>query len=63
MDAELAALEEKIRQVSDLCRRLRDENRELRRELATLAGDKHQLSDRLEIARTRLEALLEQIPE
>lgn len=63
MDAALAALEEKIRQAAQLCQRLRDENRGLRQQLAGLQGDKKQLSEKIDGARTRLESLLKQIPD
>ena len=63
MDAEFAALEEKIRQAAQLCRRLRDENRDLRQQLASTQSDKKQLSDKIDGARNRLERLLKQIPE
>ena len=63
MDAELAALEEKIRQTAALCSRLRDENRELQARLATLASDKSRLTEKVDGARARLETLLRQIPE
>ncbi len=63
MDSELSALEEKVRQAAQLCKRLRDENRGLRQELAALQGDKRQLSEKIDGARSRLETLLKQIPE
>jgi cell division protein ZapB len=63
MDAELTALEEKIRQATQLCQRLRDENRGLRQQLAALQGDKKQLAEKIDGARNRLETLLKQIPE
>jgi cell division protein ZapB len=63
MDAELATLEEKIRQAARLCQRLRDENRGLRQQLAALQGDKRQLSEKIDGARNKLETLLKQIPE
>jgi len=63
MDAELAALEEKIRQAAALCRQLRDENRDLQSRLATLAGDKGRLAEKVDGACARLETLLKQIPE
>lgn len=63
MEAELAALETKIRLAAELCRRLRDENRELRRQLAALADGNKALADRMEGARGRLELVLRQIPE
>ena len=63
MDAELAALEEKIRQTAALCRQLREENRDLQARLATLASDKSRLTEKVDGARARLETLLKQIPE
>jgi cell division protein ZapB len=63
MDAEFAALEEKIRQAAQLCQRLRDENRGLRQQLATTLGDKKQLAEKIDGARNRLENLLKQIPD
>lgn len=63
MEAELAALETKIRQAALLCQQLRDENYELRRQLAALADGNKQLAERIEGARGRLENVLRQIPE
>jgi cell division protein ZapB len=63
MDAELTALEERIRQFAELCIRLRDENQTLRTRLAGLEGDNRKLSDKVETARTRLEDLVRHIPE
>ena len=63
MDTEWAALEEKIRQAVSLCRRLREENSNLRQQLAALVGERKNLSDKIDGARNRLENLLRQIPE
>jgi cell division protein ZapB len=63
MDIELAALEEKIRQTTQLCRLLRDENRDLRQQLAELESDRKRLSEKIDGARDRLEGLLQRIPE
>jgi cell division protein ZapB len=63
MDAELAALEEKIRLAVALCRQLREENRDLRSQLTTLASDRSRLAEKVDGARARLETLLKQIPE
>jgi len=63
MDSQLATLEEKIRQAVQLCQRLRDENRGLRQQLAALQGDRKQLAEKIDGARSRLENLLKQIPE
>ena len=63
MDAELVALEERIRQAVDLCQRLRGENSDLRQRVAQLQSENRQLADKITSARQRLEGLLEQIPE
>jgi cell division protein ZapB len=63
MDAEMVALEERIRQAVDLCQRLRGENSDLRQRVAQLQSENRQLADKITAARERLEGLLEQIPE
>jgi cell division protein ZapB len=63
MDIDLASLEDKVRQVSELCSRLRTENRELRERLAALEAERLRLTDKVDGAKLRLEALLQQIPE
>jgi cell division protein ZapB len=63
MDTDLASLEEKIRQTAQLCQRLRDENRDLRRQIAHLEGTRRALEEKIEGARSRLENLLGRIPE
>ncbi len=63
MDAEFTTLEDKIRQAANLCRKLRDENRDLRQQLVTLEDDRRQLSEKIDGARNRLEGLLQRIPE
>jgi cell division protein ZapB len=63
METDLACLEEKIRQTAELCQRLREENRALRQRLALLEGDRHELEQKIDGARTRLEHLLQRIPE
>ncbi len=63
MDAELTALELRIRQAADLCRRLREDNDNLRASIATLESEKGTLIERIDNARERLETLLKQIPD
>lgn len=63
MEAELSALEERIRQAVELCQRLRAENTDLRQRLAKLESDNKRLADKVNGARERLEGLLRQIPE
>jgi cell division protein ZapB len=63
MDTELNGLEHKVSQLVDFCRRLREENHQLRQKLATEQNDNRQLHEKLQGAKTRLEDLLNRIPE
>ncbi len=63
MEAELDALEERIRQAAELCRSLRQENSDLRQRVAQLESENKRLNDKVAGARERLEDLLRQIPE
>jgi len=59
---ELDALENKIVQVTSLCRTLRAENIQLKQQLASAEGDRNGLLERMELARSRLEELAQQLP-
>lgn len=63
MDAEFDTLDGKIDQFLQLCQRLKSENRELRLQLVSAQNDVKLLEGKVDGARTRLEALLRQIPE
>ncbi len=63
MDAEFDSLDDKIDQFLQLCQRLKSENKELRLKLASAQSDIKRLEDKVDGAKTRLEALLSQIPE
>ena len=63
MDAEFDTLDGKIDQFLQLCQRLKSENRELRLQLVSAQNDVKQLEGKVDGAKTRLEALLRQIPE
>ena len=63
MHAELDTLEAKIRQVAELCHTLRRENIALRQQLLSAQQDSKQLATRLDAARTRLQGLLDTLPE
>lgn len=63
MDAELSALEDKLALVVQRLKVLREENRELRQQLAARTDENSRLNEKLTAARTRIEALLKQIPE
>lgn len=63
MEADLKALEDKLKQLIALCQSLRDENLELRQNLAQAQDDVKQLKDNMLQAGTRLEAILQRLPE
>jgi cell division protein ZapB len=63
MDSELAGLEEKLAQLVQRLNALRAENRELRQQVAARTDENSRLAEKLAAARTRIEALLKQIPE
>lgn len=60
---EFDALENKVSQVASLCRSLRAENAQLRQQLAVTEAERRLLAERMEIARSRLQMLVEQLPE
>jgi cell division protein ZapB len=63
MDAELASLEERLSQLVQRLKVLRDENRDLRQQLATRTDENARIGEKLQAAKTRIEALLKLIPE
>lgn len=63
MDADFDALEEKLAQLVRRLETLRDENRELRQQLAQRTDENARLGEKLGAAKSRIEALLKQIPE
>ena len=63
MDAEFDTLDSKIDQFLQLCQRLKSENKELRLQLVSAQNDVKLLEGKVDGAKTRLEALLRQIPE
>ena len=63
MDLELAALEEKLAQLVQRLETLREENRDLRQQVATRTDENSRLGEKLSAAKSRIEALLKQIPE
>ena len=63
MDPEFDSLEERLAQLVRRFEALRDENREIRQQLAQRADENVRLAEKLSAARSRIEALLKQIPE
>ena len=63
MDADLDALEQKIALLIAHARVLRDANEALRRDLSDVQEQNRVLSQRMQQASTRLDALLDRLPE
>ena len=63
MEADLKALEDKISQFIVLTQRLRADNSTLRQQVAQAMNENRRLSEKVDGAKARLEALLERMPE
>jgi cell division protein ZapB len=63
MENELSTLEGKLEQLIQVSGKLRAENHQLRQELAHALSNNRQYSDKMEIAKARLEKLLISLPE
>jgi cell division protein ZapB len=63
MKAEFTALDDKINQLIQLTQKLRKDNSQLRQNLALIQNENKHLSEKVDGAKIRLEALLSQIPE
>ena len=63
MEAELKSLEQKVNHFVELCQRLRVDNQQLRQQLASALNENKQLEEKISNATSRLENLLNQIPE
>lgn len=63
MDPELDALEARLAQLVQRLDALREENRDLRQQLASRTDENARLGEKLGAAKSRIEALLKQIPE
>ncbi|HVL34702.1 MAG TPA: DUF904 domain-containing protein [Burkholderiales bacterium] len=62
MEAEFTSLEAKVAQFVSLCERLREENADLKAQLAAARSDAKRLHERIDGARARLEGLLSRLP-
>ena len=62
VEAEFSSLEAKVAQFVALCERLREENQELRVQLAAARNDAKRLNEKIDGAKTRLEGLLNRLP-
>jgi cell division protein ZapB len=62
VEAEFSSLEAKVAQFVALCERLREENRDLKRQLAAAQSDAKRLNEKIDGAKMRLEGLLNRLP-
>ena len=62
VEAEFSSLEAKVAQFVALCERLREENRDLRQQLAAAQSDAKRLNEKIDGAKSRLEGLLNRLP-
>jgi cell division protein ZapB len=63
MDVNVESLEAKVDQVLALCRRLREETRQLRAQVAGLEAERTALTGKIDTARDRLESLKARLPQ
>ena len=63
MDADLKAFEEKISQLVQLCKSLREDNLEVRRALGLAQEAERQLKVRMQQAQVRIENIIDSLPE
>ena len=63
MSISLDQLERKVDQMVAICASLRNENQDLRAQVASLEVEKAALAKKIEVTAERLEGLLERLPE
>ncbi len=63
MEQDLQRFEDKLNHFVTLFHRLRSENNELRQSVATKSDEVKRLAEKLDQAKTRIEALIAQLPD
>ena len=63
MESHIHALEIKLAQLIAMCAKLRAENHQLRQDLAQAQSSNRQMSDKMDLAKERLERLLNKLPD
>ena len=63
MEQDFQRFEDRLNHFVTLFHRLRSENSELRQSFATKSDEVKRLSEKLDLAKTRIEALIAQFPE
>ena len=63
MEIEINSLDEKVRQLAQLCQKLRTGNSELSQQLVSAKHENQRLNEQITTATGRLESLLEKIPD
>lgn len=61
IDGELRRLEDKIEALADCCKRLRDENKELKARYQDWSKERAQLVEKTAIAKNRVEAMISRL--
>ncbi|RJX33065.1 MAG: DUF904 domain-containing protein [Oxalobacter sp.] len=62
MDTDFSALSEKVSRLADLTRQLRRENADLRLRVAALTSENTEMSQKLQLARQKVGALMTRYP-
>jgi cell division protein ZapB len=63
MNDQLGGLEKKVDQIIAMCEALRAENHRLRGRVGVLEEEKQGLAERMTTARTRIEGLMDRLPQ
>ena len=63
MEQDLQRFEDKLNHFVTLFHRLRTENNELRQSIASKSDEVKRLAEKLDLAKTRIETLIAQLPE
>ena len=63
MEAEIKALEGKLSEFIEFCQKLREDNQQLRQQLASAVHESKRLEEKINAAAGRLEGLLTHIPD
>ena len=63
MEKDLDALSDKVAEMVNILAKMREENQQLRQQLAAKSDENTRLSEKISVATTRLEAVLAKIPE
>ena len=63
MDGDVTTFERKLDELLSRFQKMREENHSLRAQVSGLEGENQSLTDKMQTARVRMEALMERLPE